>query len=997
MYRNEGAKSMAKKSSEKKVLIKGFQVIKSIPIPELDIHLTELLDEKTGAEVLHLKANDPENVFCLSFKTIPKTSNGVAHILEHMVLCGSKKYPVKDPFFSMLRRSLNTFMNALTGSDFTCYPAATLVKKDFYNLLDVYLDAVFFPLLKKESFLQEGHRLEHQDGADAKTPLEIKGIVYNEMKGALSSASSRLSEEVNSRLFPTITYGINSGGDPKVIPDLTFEELKKFHKEHYHPSRCLFFFYGDLPLEGHLDFIRKKVLAKTKAVPKLPLLPREKRFKKPKAVDASYPLSEEEMGEKKSYLSLGWLTESIENQQELLALSILQVMLMDTDASPLKKAILQSGLSAQASLSLDTEIAEAPLVLTMSGIEAKDAKPLEKIVFKTLKDLHAKGFDKKLIESAIHQFEFHRSEITGDHYPFGLILFFRSGLLKQHGVPPEEGLFVHTQIDKLKKLLKKEKRYFEELLKKSMIDNPHFVKVVMQPDTNLSKKEADEEKKRLRAIEKKLSPNQKKELVKQAIQLEKKQKSEEKQDIGILPKLTLKDVPSGLRDYPLKEERFGKLKGFYHTCFTNHITYADLVFPLPLVKDEELHLLRLFALLLPQIGLKSMGYEKFLSEVQALTGGIGASISLQLNAMDQHQFRPVLQLSGKSLKRNTGDLIRLMTALATECDFKNKKRIKEVLLKHWTSLDAKLSQSALRYAISLSSRGLSRPARINDAWFGLSYWQEIKNLSQHLDQTIDSLVDRFLSLQNEVFSKSSPDLIISGDEETIQIIKNQPFSDFSPPVKKEKAVKTLRYEEKIPTQGRVISAPVSSQAMALALVPYSHPDSPLYSLAASLLENRYLHQRIREEGGAYGGGATNYPLAGHFVFFSFRDPHIRDTKRAFSDAVAKMAAGGFTKQDLTEAKLEAIQSQDSPVSPGNRADVSYSFEKEGRTAALRQKWRNRLLEATKEEVVDLLKKEIQPRLKEAPFVAFAGKELFEKENRRLKEEGEEPLPLYPLS
>ncbi|CRX39088.1 insulinase family protein [Estrella lausannensis] len=981
----------------KKTLIKGFEVTKSIPIPELDLHLTELRDEKTGAEVLHLKAKDPENVFCLSFKTIPKTSNGVAHILEHMVLCGSKNYPVKDPFFSMLRRSLNTFMNALTGSDFTCYPAATLVKKDFYNLLDVYLDAVFFPTLKKESFLQEGHRLEYQTGKDPKTPLEIKGIVYNEMKGALSSAGSRLSEEINAQLFPTITYGINSGGDPKVIPDLTYEELVNFHKEHYDPARCLFFFYGDLPLEGHLDFIRKKVLSKAKPASKLPLLPLEKRFTKPKSVKSKYPLSQEEMGEKKAYMSLGWLTTPIQDQQELLALSILQVMLMDTDASPLKMAILKSGLASQASLSLDSEISEAPLVLTLSGIEAKDAKTLEKTVFSTLEDLVAKGFSKKLIESAIHQFEFHRSEITGDHYPYGLILFFRSGLLKQHGVEPEEGLLIHTQIEKLKKTLKKNKRYFEELLKKTMLDNRHFVKVLMEPDPSLAKKELKEEKQRIQKIEKALSASQKKAIVKEALKLEKAQKEEEKQDINILPKLTLKDVPGKIRDYPLKEEKFGPLKGYYHTCFTNHITYTDLIFPLPLLPEEDLYLLRLFALLLPQIGLKSMAYEKFLNEVQASTGGIGASVSLQLNARDPNLFTPSLQLSGKCLKRNTQEMMHLMKGLAKECDFTNKKRIKEVLLKHWTSLDSRLTQSALRYAISLSTKGLSEPARINDAWFGLTYWQKMKALTQNLDQTIDSLVERLLYLQQEIFKKASPELIISGDESTIELLHSEDFSNFSKPSKEPKPIKRAPRKEKIASQGRVISAPVSSAAMALSLVPYADPRSPLFSLASSLLENRFLHQKIREEGGAYGGGATCYPLAGQFVFFSFRDPHIAATKKAFKDAVAKLAAGGFTKQDLTEAKLEAIQSQDSPVSPGSRADISYSFHKEGRTPTLRQEWRERLLKATKEEVVDVLKNVIAPKLEEAPFVAFAGKELFDKENALLKEEGEKPLPLYPLS
>ena len=230
-----------------------------MPIDELQLQLIELTHEPTGAEIIHLKTDDPENLFCISFKTIPDTSNGVAHILEHTVLCGSKKYPIKDPFFSMTRRSLNTFMNAFTGSDFTCYPAATQVKKDFYNLFDVYLDAVFYPDIKKLSFLQEGIRLEFKEPENPKSPLEYKGIVFNEMKGVLASPAARLHEAMMAALFDELTYGINSGGDPAVIPTLSHKELVAFHKKFYHPSRSLFFFYGNLPLEEHLKFLKERV------------------------------------------------------------------------------------------------------------------------------------------------------------------------------------------------------------------------------------------------------------------------------------------------------------------------------------------------------------------------------------------------------------------------------------------------------------------------------------------------------------------------------------------------------------------------------------------------------------------------------------------------------------------------------------------------------------------------------------------------------------------
>ncbi|HNA62978.1 MAG TPA: insulinase family protein, partial [Rhabdochlamydiaceae bacterium] len=286
---------------------KDFLVQKVVKLDELQATLLELEHVHSGAIVMQIENDDPENLFCLSFQTLPSSSNGVAHILEHTVLCGSRKFPVKDPFFAMTRRSLNTFMNALTGADFTCYPAASQVEKDFYNLLDVYLDAVFHPHLRRESFLQEGHRLELTNPKDLNSPLVWKGVVYNEMKGAMAPADTRLWHTMMAALVPDLTYSHVSGGDPAVIPSLTYEELIHFHETYYHPSRCLFFFYGNLPLKHHLDFIEERVLKSATQLAPLPALPRQKRFKHPLIREGSYPVSEDDV-ENMTMTAWGWLT-----------------------------------------------------------------------------------------------------------------------------------------------------------------------------------------------------------------------------------------------------------------------------------------------------------------------------------------------------------------------------------------------------------------------------------------------------------------------------------------------------------------------------------------------------------------------------------------------------------------------------------------------------------------------------------------------------------------
>nr|NGX38545.1 hypothetical protein [Chlamydiota bacterium] len=410
-----------------------FVLVNYQPIEELQIVMRELIHEPTGAQVMHLENDDPENLFCLSFKTLPDSSNGAAHILEHTVLCGSRKFPIKDPFFSMNRRSLNTFMNAMTGSDFTCYPASSQVEKDFYNLLEVYLDAVFHPQLKELSFLQEGHRLEFTTPGDPTSPLEFKGIVYNEMKGALSSTDSRVWHAMLEALVPDLPYSYNSGGDPKDIPDLSHAQLIEFHEKFYHPSRCLFFFYGNFPLQKHLDFIVENALQGAQKLPPLDGIGHQERFKAPVKEQFSYPTSETEDLETKNIHAFGWLTTPLLNQEEVLALSVLDSVLMDTDASPLKKALLDTKLCIQADSFLDTEMTEVPFVMLFRGCRGDVADKIEKALFDNLKIIAKEGIPFHLVEASIHQLEFARTEIGGDHSPFGLTLFMRSALAKQHG------------------------------------------------------------------------------------------------------------------------------------------------------------------------------------------------------------------------------------------------------------------------------------------------------------------------------------------------------------------------------------------------------------------------------------------------------------------------------------------------------------------------------------------------------------------------------------
>ncbi len=960
-----------------------FVVRKVLPIDELKATLLELEHEPSGAKVMQIANDDPENLFCLSFETLPYNSNGVAHICEHTVLCGSNKFPVKDPFFAMTRRSLNTFMNALTGSDFTCYPAASQVDKDFYNLLEVYLDAVFHPLLKRESFLQEGHRLEIVGDH-----LERKGIVYNEMKGAMASPDSRLWHTMMRMLVPDLTYAHVSGGDPAIIPSLTYEELIGFYETYYHPSRCLFFFYGNFPLKEHLDFIDEKILKSSVKLPPLPPPARQPRFSMPLQREGFYPTTEEEDLESKTMVAWGWLTVPIQEQETLLALTLLDAILMETDASLVKLPLLQSGLCASADAFLDTDMSEIPYLIVCRGCQEKNVQALDDLMMKTLQEIVQKGIPPRIIEAALHQLEFARTEIVGDHAPFGLTLFMRSALAKQHGCPPENSLLIHSLFHQLREKLK-DPRYLTDLLKKHLLENPHRVQLAFYPDPKLGQREADEEKEKLDILYNSLIPSEKEKIISETKILEEYQKKVGEQNIESLPKVTLDDAPVLVRDFPLKEH--GGV--FTHRCFTNHILYADLVFDLPHFAEEDLEPLQFLVSILPELGMGKRNYIQNLEYLQSHVGGVSTALSLYVQASDPKEMKPAFQLRGKVLEHNIPLLFEIFRDLLLEGRLDETKRIEELVIQVHTSLEHRLSKNSLRYATQLALSGISPAAKISEKWHGLSYMLWIQHIVSDLKKNLPPLLQKLHELKEKLLTFHNPHLVLGCDELLLDKVKEEQYYGILDLPKK--SFDPWRGDYPLSTvisQGRIIATPVAFTCEAFHAPPYIHPHAPALTVASSLLEHKILHPKIREQGGAYGSGATYTPSTAHFSFYSYRDPNIASTLHYFREALEILANGQFTKNDLEESKLETIQHMDTPVAPGNRASVSYGRWREGKTIQLRQHYRDRVLDLNPHDIQLAISKELVPKIEHSTVVTFAGKELLEKENTKL----EKPLPIIPI-
>lgn len=947
--------------------LQGFTITKAIPIEEIDCTFVELEHDITRARVVYIKADDPENVFSIALQTIPDDSTGVAHILEHIVLCGSTKFPVKDPFFSMLRRSMNTYMNALTGADFTCYPAASQNEKDFYNLLSVYADAVFHPKLTKESFLQEGHRFEFQQKDNPSSPLTYQGVVFNEMKGAMSSPDAQLWQAVSSTIMPDVTYAHNSGGDPANIPDLTHKQLKAFHQTYYTPSRAVFFFYGNLPIEKHLSFLNEHVLEGASALTPLPPFPKQPRFTSPKKVTKPYSTNQVEKG---AMITFSFLTTSIENQKDILALHVLDSVLMENDAAPLRRALLETGAAAQVDGFFDTEMSEAPYVIVCKGCDANDVDTLETALRQGMQNIVEKGIDKKLIDAAIHQLELQRTEITGDHGPYGLGLFFRTVLAKFHGAPPENSLQIHKLFEELLRDAQ-DPTYFTSLLQTYFLDNPHRVTLTLVPDPDLKSRQEQEERTKLDALQKTLSKEEAEEIVSAAVALEAHQEKEESLDC--LPNLDRSDIPKEPVTYSISSHTLGKNTTYFHKTNTNGILYVDTMFDLSEMASEDIPYLALLTTIMAELGCNGDSFEQTLSRESLYTGGIATGISLFEQATAPSTAKPAFTLHGKALERNIPELFSLKHDLLTSLRFDELDRLKELVAQIRNGLEQRLTRKALGYATLLAHAPASSLTTFRNLTSGLPYLEFIRSLPP-----IEEVAPKLASLYELIRSGGHVETVVSGNESLFE--KAAPHIErVLQPQGTHPMWKISLSPMSVSSCCKIIASPVAFTASACTTIPGTHKDAAALTLASSLFENTVLHKRIREQGGAYGSGANYNLLSGQYHFYSYRDPNLKTTLDAFSEAIETIGNGNFTDQDINDAIFSSIQAFDNPISPGSRGMHAYSLQRTGRTQEMRIAYRNALLQASKEDIQSAVQAHLNPAFEHAITVSFCGEQLAEKE------------------
>ena len=950
-----------------------FTLTASRRIESLGVEVQSWLHPATGARHFHLASEDDNNGFMVAFPTVPEDSTGIAHILEHTTLCGSRRYPVRDPFFMMLRRSLNTFMNAFTGSDSTAYPFATRNRRDFDNLLGIYLDAVFFPNLDPLDFAQEGWRVEFAESENPARGLVYKGVVYNEMKGAMSSPGAQLWQHLQTALRPDTPYRHNSGGDPAEIPALTHSALKAFHQRHYHPSQAVFLTYGNFPVADHQAQIDALALRFFKGSDQIIVCPGQAALPAPRQLDVRYAVEQEEDLVEGTHLVWAWLIGDTADPRQQLEAHLLSSILLDNSASPLRHYLETTPLAKAPSelCGLDDSARQLAFACGVEGSEVAHAEVLERDILALLARLAETGVSIAMAEAALDRLEMAQRDISGDHYPYGLQLMSRMLPGAMYRADPVALLDIDALLASLREDIR-QPGFLGGLVRRMLVNNPHRVCVRMVPD--LAKREAEQaaERARLEALSRNLSKLEQDTIAAQTAALAERQAR--KDDPEILPRVTLADVPSEVAVVTGREEILAGRRVHAYARGTNGIVHVQAVHALPPLDTDELKLLPLFSAWLLEFGCANETYLDTQAR-RAQFGSFGASAGIRSTLADLTRHHGRFVLSAKGLRRHTQALTSVLQEVLTGARFDELDRLRDLLAQTRADLEMGISDRGHQLAMYGAARGLSPGGWLADVWDGPCALQDIQRLDDAADSNPDSLqalMTRFAALRDRLLGVT-PQILLVGEDESLMLARAQ-LAKLAP-VTADKAAETLELPAISESAGTawLTNTEVNFCAKAYAAVPEGHPDAPALAVLARYLADGFLHPEIREKGGAYGGGASFDSDSGCFFFYSYRDPRLAGTLEDFDRALVWFKDQA-DPQRLEESVLGVIRSLDKPRSPAGAAIEAFHGAQQARTAEFKARYRAAALAITHADLSRVAQRYLVPGRGSIGVVTHRGEE-----------------------
>ncbi|MEO8083067.1 MAG: insulinase family protein [Ardenticatenales bacterium] len=931
----------------------GFTLASTQPVPNLNLVL-QTWNHPTGAVHYHLSAADPHCGFCVSFHTIPNDSTGLPHILEHLVLCGSARFPVRDPFFLMLRRSLQTFMNAMTGPDGTYYPFSSQVKKDFDNLLGIYLDAVFAPNLNPLDFAQEGYRLEPSDGPAARpTSPEgwaFKGVVYNEMKGAMGNADAQLYRHAGQVLVPSTPYRHNSGGEPADIPALAYDDLVRFHAAHYNAANACFATYGDLDVaELHAKFA--PYLAMRPGTP-IALPAAEAPHGAPSSATFPVPLQDGQDARDVTIATVNWVTGDLRDLTDSLELELIDQLLLGHAGAPLRLAVESSGIGrAMASSGASGYGANGTFGVGIKGLDPADGPRFETLVLDTIERLVADGVPKDDIEAALHQLELERRLISGDRFPFCLELALSATDAWQLGLDPYLYLDQDSAIEALRARALAP-GWLSRALGARFLDNPHRALMVTVPDAEWNRRQDTEERSRINARVATLDDAAQGAIIAQDAALE--QRQAEVDDVSVLPELLLSDIPRELRWYEGRTVADG-LDVF--NAGTNGILHQVAAMPLGPLSARDLELLPLLIGAVGKLGVGKRDYTKQAALINAVCGGLSAWVDLRTSAADPAVVNGYAFFETLGLARKYPDFAGLIAETLTAQRFDETDRLLEIIEQAVVGMMQRISYGGNTLAEQAAMRGFGGRAGLDYRFSGLGRLRWLEDIAERggKDKGTIRAIGAELSLLMARLAARPVHVALIGDvadDSGVQDRTMDVWSSFDRPAAfAPDATRTpLPGPEPSAPRAYTTATQVNYCALALPAPAITHPDAAVLSVAARYLANAYLHQRIREKGGAYGSRAAYSASLAAFTTTTYRDPRLADTFTDMREGLRWLATIDDEERHLREAVLRSIADLDRPQSPSGEGRRRFVGDLIGYGPDVIGTYRTRMLATTTEDI-----------------------------------------------
>jgi Zn-dependent M16 (insulinase) family peptidase len=969
----------------------GFTLNKIKHVPELHLTALQLQHTKTGAEYLHIARDDQNNVFAINFKTNPVDDTGLPHILEHVTLCGSEKYPVRDPFFKMMPRSLANFMNAFTSSDYTSYPFSTTNKQDFRNLSSVYLDATLRPLLKRSDFLQEGWRLGPEDPKELATRenMLFKGVVYNEMKGQMSDASYLFYVRFRDHIFPSLH---NSGGDPDKMTDLTYEKLVEFSKRNYHPSNAKLFSYGDLDLSEQLQFVNNVLETfESGSADRTVKMPRN-LTQGPLNFTVLGPIDTMQSTDRQTKSSISWLTCETSDIVETFSLSILSSLLMSGYGSPLYEGLIESGLGSNFSPNTghDTSGRIGIFSIGLDGMRSEDVPQLKTTVQSILREKIDEAFLPHKIEGYMHQLEIALKHKTAS---FGMGILEKTVPGWFNGIDPMDSLAWNDVIDAFKQRLS-EKDYLKKLVEK-YFENDKCLVFTMEPSESFNKTneemEADRREKILSRVESNAENPEKgiQALGKQELDLLHEQENAKDSNLDTLPSLHIQDISRQKEKKPVRRSQVGGVSCLWRETSTNGITYFQAKHVLEGLPDELRLLLPLFTEALMRLGTRTKSVGDLEADILLKTGGISISPFTRPDPWSLDKYNEGLMFDAYALDRNVPAMFDLIHALVLEIDFSSSKAVAAILelleSKNSGALDS-VSESGHHFAITSASATLSRRGLLQDQLSGLAQVEANARLladAKADPASLQKLVGKLKLIQSFAISNSAslnlravcePSSVETNQTLIEDFLRKLPASAEVPSTSRQVPFSSLSRQTffNLPFQ-------VSYTGTCLQTAPFVSPDKAALTILGQLLTHSYLHPEVREKGGAYGASASASPVSGLFTMSSYRDPNPRNSLKTFRNAGRFARDKEWSPREMEEGKLSVFQQIDAPTSVSSDGSKDFML---GITEEMNQKMREDLLDVTKEDVQSAAQKYLVDVENEQQAVCVLG------EKKAWVEEGE---------